>query len=132
VAISESHPLAAEDDAAIESLRGRAGGPSTPETQPPGSAQMIEFCRGHGFEARLAPPASDAGVATLLAASGNGLSLMPASMLNVLFPGVTYRKLRTQSDASMDLRCFYLRGERSPLLISLLATVRTFHRTWSA
>jgi hypothetical protein len=66
----------------------------------------------------------------MLAAAGNGLSLVPASMLNVRFPGVTYRKLRTRTDATMDVHCFYLRGERSPLLISLLATVRAFHKAW--
>lgn len=128
VAMSESHPLAAEEDVAVEALHGQTlltGNSAT------GIAQVIELCRAHGFEARLAPPTSDVVVATLLAASGNGLSLVPASMLNVRFPGVTYRKLRTQTDASMDVHCFYLRGERSPLLISLLATIRAFQRAWT-
>ena len=49
--------MAAEEDVAIESLRGQTlltGNSAT------GIAQVIELCRGHGFEARLAPPARGA------------------------------------------------------------------------
>jgi LysR family transcriptional regulator, benzoate and cis,cis-muconate-responsive activator of ben and cat genes len=126
VAMPDTHRLASEADVAVEALRNETlltGNAAT------GIAQVIELCRAHGFEARLARPTSDVVAATLLAASGNGLSLVPESMLNVHFPGAVYRKLRTQTEVSMDVHCFYLRGERSPLLISLLATVRAFHRS---
>jgi hypothetical protein len=44
----------------------------------------------------------------------------------VRFPGITYRPLHSRVEAFMELHCFYLRGEPSPLLAALLETVRTF------
>lgn len=63
-------------------------------------------------------------MATLLAATGLGVTLVPASMGNVQFPGIAYRPLKTR--AFMDVHCYYLRGERSPLLDAMLETVRGF------
>lgn len=123
VAMAETHPLAADERVPVEALRG--------ETLFTGSyatsiAQVIELCRVHGFEARLAPPSSDVVVSTLLASTGDGVSLVPDSMVNVRLPGVTYRRLLSKVEAEMPVHCFYLRGDRSPLLISLLSTVRAF------
>jgi LysR family transcriptional regulator, benzoate and cis,cis-muconate-responsive activator of ben and cat genes len=123
VAMSESHALAGLDEVPVQALQGETIVTGNATTA---IAQVIELCRAHGFEAKLAPPMSDVVVATLLAASGPALSLVPSSMLNVKFPGVAYRALRSQTAVSMDLHCFYLRGERSPLLLSLLGTVRRF------
>lgn len=64
------------------------------------------------------------GMATLRAATGLGVTLVPASMGNVQFPGIAYRPLTTR--AFMDVHCYYLRGERSPLLGAMLETVRGF------
>ncbi len=127
VAMSELHPLAAAPEVPVQALRGQTIVTGNAATA---IAQVIELCRTHGFEARLAPPMSDVVVATLLAASGSAISLVPASMLNVKFAGVAYRPLRSQVDASMGLYCFYLRDEASPLLISLLAAVRAFRGSW--
>ncbi|WP_137916442.1 hypothetical protein [Ramlibacter sp. 2FC] len=52
------------------------------------------------------------GMATLLAVTGLGVTLVPASMGNVQFPGIAYRLLTTR--ALMDLRCYCLRDERWP------------------
>ena len=127
VAMSESHALAAAEHVAVEALRGET---IVTGNSPVAIATVIELCRAHDFEARLAPPMSDVVVATLLAASGRAVSLVPASMLNVRFPGVAYRPLRSRVEASMELHCFYLRDEQSPLLIALLETVRSFRRDW--
>lgn len=127
VAMSESHALAAAEEVAVEALRGET---IVTGNSPVAIATVIELCRAHDFEARLAPPMSDVVVATLLAASGSAVSLVPSSMLNVQFPGVAYRPLRSRVEASMDLHCFYLRDEQSPLLIALVETVRSFRRDW--
>ncbi len=125
VAMSEAHPLAAVGDVAVEALRGET---FVTGNSPVAIATVVELCRVHGFEARLAPPMSDVVVATLLAASGCAVSLVPESMLNVQFPGVAYRPLRSKVEATMDLHCFHLRDEASPLLMALLATIRSFRR----
>lgn len=123
VALSASHPLAAQDQVAVEALRGHTIVTGNATTA---ISEVIELCRAHGFEPRLAPPMSDVVVATLLAASSQAVSLVPDSMLNVHFPGVAYRPLQSRVDAAMDLHCFHLRGERSPLLAALLETVAEF------
>lgn len=125
VAMPDSHALNALEEVPVQALRG--------ETIYTGSlsssiAQVMDLCRSHGFEARLAPPGSDVVVATLLAATRGGLSVVPESMVNVRFPGVAYRPLRSEVDATMDVHCFYLKGDRSPLLLSLLGTVRAYQK----
>ena len=121
--LAETNPLAACDRIDVAALRDEtllAG------SVPPIAAMTLQLCRAHGFEPRFGPPASDVVMATLLAAAGLGVTLVPGSMANVRFPGITYRPLRTRAEAFMDLHCFHLRGNDSPLLAVMLETVRAF------
>jgi hypothetical protein len=86
----------------------------------------LQLCRANGFEPDFAPPASDIVTATLLAATGAGVTFVPESMTNVHFPGIAYRPMSSRIGASMDVHCFYLRGADSPLLNAMLETVRGF------
>lgn len=86
------------------------------------SSKVIEICKSHGFFPRLAPTSSSVVTATLLAATGMGVSLVPKSMTNVHFPEVVYRPL-LDSHASMELHCFYLKKEPSPMLGLMLENV---------
>ena len=126
LALSERHPLAAEETIAVEALREET---LLIGSSPSVAAATLTLCRAHGFEPRLSPPSSDVVTATLLAAAGPGVSLVPASMANVHFPGIVYRPLDTRVQAFMDLHCFYLRGEASPLLAAMLQTVRALRET---
>jgi DNA-binding transcriptional LysR family regulator len=92
------------------------------------AAQALQLCRAHGFEPRFGPPSTDVTTATLLAAVGVGVSFVPASITNVQIPGIVYRPIVSRIEAYMDLYCFYLRGNDSPLLAAMLETVRTFRR----
>lgn len=123
LAVSQSHPLASLDEVDVEALRGHTivTGNSTTEI-----ASVIEMCRSHGFEPRLAPPMSDLVVAALLASSTSAVALVPDSMLNVQFPGGVYRRLKATVNATRSVHVLYLRSERSPLLGSLLEVVRQF------
>ena len=123
LALSESHPLAGRKSVDVAALREET---LLIGSSPSIAAAALKLCRAHGFEPRFAPPASDVVTATLLAATGSGVSLVPASMANVHFPGIAYRPLHTRVQAFMDLHCFYLRGEPSPLLTAMLETVRAF------
>lgn len=123
VALNALHPLAGRDAVAVDDLRDQliVVGSSLQHAM-----TVVELCRHHGFEPRLSEPMSNTVLATLLAGSGPGVSLVPASMLNVRFPGVVYRPLRAEVKATMDLYCLHLRGERSPLLTRMLEVVRAF------
>jgi DNA-binding transcriptional LysR family regulator len=121
LALPIRHRLAAQATVEVAALRD--------ETLIVGMAPTIltatlALCREHGFEPRLAPPASDIVMAGLQASLGLGVALVPASMATVQFPGVTYRPLATA--ATMDVYCYCLTEERSPLLEALKTTVRGF------
>lgn len=121
--MAEGHPLAAQEYVDVSALRDET---MLIGTSPSIAAMSLQLCRAHGFEPRLAPPASDVVTATLLAAAGLGVTFVPDSMSNVRFPGITYRPLHSRVEAFMELHCFYLRGEPSPLLAAMLETVRGF------
>jgi LysR family transcriptional regulator, benzoate and cis,cis-muconate-responsive activator of ben and cat genes len=86
------------------------------------AAQAMRLCARHGFEPRLAPPVGDITMTGVMAATGAGVAIVPASMGNVHFPGVVYRPLDT--DEVMDVYCYFLASERSPLLAALRQTVQ--------
>jgi len=124
VALSDQHRLAKQKSIDIGSLRHetfRIG------TAPSAAATVVELCRHHDFEPHFAPVASDLITVTLLTAIGSEVALVPYSMTNVHFPGIIYIPLKARPTAAvMDLHCFYLREERSPLLSAMLKTVRAF------
>ena len=86
------------------------------------SSKVVEICKAHGFFPRLAPPSTSVVTATLLAATGMGVSLVPESMTNVHFPGIVYRPLEAET-ACMELHCFYLKNTPSPMLKRMLDEV---------
>ena len=123
LAMSDRHRLAKHKAVDIRSLRHetlRIG------TAPAEAATAVELCRRHGFEPHFAPVASDVIMATLLTTIGSEVALVPRSITNVQFPGITYVPLKARTGGFMDLHCFYLREERSPLLEAMLETVRSF------
>ena len=123
VAVNDHHPLAREKVIGVQALRGqtiRLG------SSPSAAATVMDICRKHGFEPRFAPACSDVIMATLLTAIGSEVTLVPASFANVKFPGITYVELEEDRGSVMDLYCFYLKSERSPLLATMLNTIRSF------
>ncbi|RTZ45393.1 LysR family transcriptional regulator [Candidimonas sp. SYP-B2681] len=121
VAISEEHPLAQSEWLDIGELRDETFIPGTEVTA---ASQLVEICRKAGFVPRMTPPSNNMVTATLLAAVGVGVSLVPESMTHVQLPGVVYRPLNVSESYSMDLHCFYLQNNSSPLLASMLEVVR--------
>jgi DNA-binding transcriptional LysR family regulator len=101
LAMSEHHGLASRKVVEVEALRGvrlRIG------TSPAEAALAVQLCRRHGFEPHFAPQASDAIMATLLTTIGDDVAFVPASMVNVKFPGVAYRPLGASTPASIHLQ----------------------------
>jgi DNA-binding transcriptional LysR family regulator len=121
VAVNQRHRLARQKTVDVSSLRDetlRIG------TSPSAAATVVDLCRRHGFEPQFAPADSDVITTTLLTAIGTDVALVPWSITHVHFPGIVYIPLRRNGGASMDLYCFHLRQERSPLLAAMLATIR--------
>lgn len=126
LAVSERHRFAKLKSVGIQSLQDetlRIG------TAPAEAAKAVELCRRHGFEPHFAPVANDVIMATLLTSLGPEVALVPESITNVRFPCVAYVPLKEGAAATMDLHCYYLREERSPLLAAMLETVRAFRAT---
>jgi LysR family transcriptional regulator, benzoate and cis,cis-muconate-responsive activator of ben and cat genes len=121
VALSESHPLARRKYLTMKMLKGQA---IILGSSPVAAATAVELCRRNGFEPVFAPAAADLVMASLLACLGTGVALVPQSITHVRFPGIAYRPLKGFPAAFMDLHCYYVRDETSPLLHAMLTTVR--------
>ena len=116
IAMHEDHPLSKIEDLSISHL--------SQEVINIGSdfmaiSQTIAWCESAGFTPKLSVPTTSVVTAAMSAAIGQGVSIVPESMINVSFPNVIYRRL---SDAShvMNLYCFYRQEQPSPVLQSLL------------
>jgi DNA-binding transcriptional LysR family regulator len=125
VAMSDSHLLARRKVVDIKLLKGEK---IILGSSPVAAATAVELCRRNGFEPQFAPAASDLVMASLFACLGAGVALVPRSITHVEFPGIAYRALKRDPAAFMDLHCYYLRGETSPLLQAMLTTVRALRQ----
>jgi DNA-binding transcriptional LysR family regulator len=121
--LAEEHALAAQAVVDVADLRDET---LIVGSSPAITAMAVQLCQAHGFVPRLSPPNSDIVTATVLAATGAGVTLVPESMTRVQIPGITYRPIRSRQPVHMDLHCFYLRDNDSPLLAAMLHTVREF------
>jgi DNA-binding transcriptional LysR family regulator len=124
VAMSDSHPLAKLKRVDIKQLKGEK---IILGSSPVAAATAVDLCQRNGFDPQFTPAAGDLVMASLLACLDTGVALVPRSMTHVGFPGIAYRPLTRDPAAFMDLHCYYLRGEISPLLRAMLSTVRA-HR----
>ncbi len=87
---------------------------------------MLELCRSNGFEPKVTQLASDVVVGAMMVSCGMGTMFVPESMRNLQLPNLVCRPLKGQAKAFMDLHCYYLKAEQSPLLAALLKTIRDF------
>jgi DNA-binding transcriptional LysR family regulator len=123
LALPADHPLARERVVAVAKLR---NAPMIVQRSASSALSTVadNLCRAHGFEPRAVQDAGDVVTATITAASNRAVCLVPASMRNVRIPGIVYRPLRAETDAYMELHCFYLRDNTTPLLQVFLASIR--------
>ncbi len=123
VAFNERHPLAQRTTINFAALQSENliinSSPNSRVT-----SKTMALFRQHGFEPNIAYESDDVIIAATLAASGDGVCLVPQSLTNLKMPGLVYRPLKARGDATMELYCFHLKGEQSPLLAALLSAVR--------
>lgn len=125
VALNTRNPLATQDYVGLEQLKDQyiiVGGAIGQDT----ADIVINLCRSYGFEPRLAQEVEDMVTGTALVASGFGVSLVPSSLYNLQLPNLVFRPLRPEQQAYMEMHCYYLAAERSPLLHGLLDVVHTY------
>ena len=128
VALHQSHRLAAKKMIAMQDLRYEPMiMPSAPLSQLANVA--LDICRANGFEPKVTQLASDVVTGAMMVSCGMGTMIVPDSMRNLQLPNLVYRPLKGQANAFMDLHCYYLKTEQSPLLVALLETIRDFRQS---
>jgi DNA-binding transcriptional LysR family regulator len=128
VALHQSHRLATRTPIAMRDLRDEPMiMPSAPLSQLANVG--LELCRASVFEPKVTQLASDVVTGAMMVACGTGVMLVPESLRNLQLPNLVCLPLKNQPDAFMDMHCYYLKTERSPLLASLLETIRDFRQS---
>jgi DNA-binding transcriptional LysR family regulator len=129
LAVNEGHPLASLETISFSSLAENplvlfpaAGRPNFVD-------KVMGLCQERGFMPEITQVVGDAVTGVAFVASGFGVCLVPESLTALALPGVVYRPIADLPDnAKIDLSCIFRAGDRSPLLTSFLATVRSFRR----
>ncbi|KAF7599563.1 MAG: LysR family transcriptional regulator [Candidatus Dactylopiibacterium carminicum] len=127
VALNARHPLAAQSEIAIASLRHEA---FIGEQDNAVFTATRDLFRQAGFEPRVRQRATDMISATVMVAGGFGTALVPASVRALQLPNVVYRPLA--GEVRVLLHCAWRGDEQSPLLLALLHAVRAFQATQHA
>lgn len=83
-----------------------------------------DMCRACGFTPTVAQEVGDVVHAVALVATGFGVTLVPRSAVAMALPGIVYRPLHHTPDPRVDLCCIYRDDDDSPILQSLLASMR--------
>ncbi len=86
--------------------------------------RVHEMCGACGFNPLVAQEVGDVVHAVALVATGFGATLVPRSATAMALPGVSYRPLHHPTLSRVDLCCIYREDDDSPLLLSLLASMR--------
>ena len=120
VAVPERHPAAAHEEIDLAILKDdpfllfpREFGPTLYDA-------IIEACRNAGFEPAIGQVAPQIGSIINLVAAELGVSIVPASMMQVRVTGVAYRPIIGQAPTT-QLALAYRRGETSPVVRNFIA-----------
>lgn len=128
VAINQKDPLSKRSLISLQQIADRpmvifASGPR------PNLMDMIfALCLDEGFQPRIAHEVVDSMTAVALVAAGFGVSLVPATVSQLNFPGVTFRRLNKSPPVTVDFNCIYRRDDKSPILHAFLETIRSMRK----
>lgn len=86
--------------------------------------RVHEMCRACDFTPTVAQEVGDVVHAVALVATGFGVTLVPHSATAMGLPGIVYRPLHHPTLSRVDLCCIYREDDDSPILQSLLASMR--------
>ena len=94
--------------------------------------RVHEMSQACGFTPTVAQEVGDVVHAVALVATGFGATLVPRSATAMGLPGLVYRPLHHPTMSRVDLCCIYRRDDDSPILQSLLASMRNAARLGTA
>ena len=86
--------------------------------------RVVDMCRDAGAFPRVVAEVADVVHGIAMVASTGVSCLVPSSATNLHVPGVTYRPLLDTPRPVVDLCCIYRKGDDSPLLTTLLRSMR--------
>ena len=124
VAIPSGSPLAARTAVTLQELENVPLVLYPTGARPSFIDHVHALCRSCNFTPVVAQEVGDAVHAVALVATGFAATLMPQSATSLTIPGITYRPLHHPTPARVDLCCIYRDDDDSPILHSLLASLR--------
>jgi DNA-binding transcriptional LysR family regulator len=83
--------------------------------------------RKHGFNSRRVPEPADHHVLLSLIAGGEGIALIPSSLMSIARDGVIYRRLREEAEFRIESAIAYLPDAQNPLLQRLVEVLRSHY-----
>lgn len=128
VAINQKDPLSKRSSISLQQIADRpmvifASGP-----RPNLMDMVFALCLDEGFQPRIAQEVVDSMTAVALVAAGFGVSLVPATVSQLNFPGVSFKRLNKSPPVTVDFNCIYRRDDRSPILHAFLETIRSMRK----
>lgn len=124
VAMPSDNPLATKASVAMQDLE------AVPLVLYPTGARpsfidlVHEMCRACDFVPTVTQEVGDVIHAVGLVATGFGVTVVPESATALALPGIVYKPLKQARHATVDLCCIYREDDDSPILQSLLASMR--------
>jgi DNA-binding transcriptional LysR family regulator len=86
-------------------------------------AQVAAICRKAGFELEVAKEANDESALYPMIASGQGISILPASARKLRLKGIVLRDLKDRPD-QVELAIAWRKGDKSPLVKNFRTAIR--------
>jgi DNA-binding transcriptional LysR family regulator len=121
--LPEAHPVASASAIALSMLADEPFVLFPPQLGPALHARILGACERAGFSPRVTQEAVGQPTMVSLVSVGIGVSLLPASIEQLPWQGVTYRPL-LDDVPPVELALAYRRDERSPVRESFLAVAR--------
>ncbi|MDT7837029.1 LysR family transcriptional regulator [Aquabacterium sp. OR-4] len=124
VALPSGSPLTARTAVALQELEQVPLVLYPTGSRPSFIDRVHEMCRSCGFTPQVAQEVGDVVHAVALVATGFSVTVVPQSATSMAMPGIAYRPLHHPADSRVDLCCIYRDDDDSPILQSLLASMR--------
>ena len=121
VVLHEEHPLSERESIDVMELNDELRIGANTE-----SAFEANLAQVRGFRPRISHRTDDVLSSIALVACGFGISFAPSSLQALKFPHVVFRPCTGGPTAPFNVQCMYRKGERSPLLLTMLETIRAF------
>ena len=124
VAMPSDSPLAARTAVTLQELENIPLVLFPTGARPSFIDRVHEMCRACHFTPVVAQEVGDVVHAVALVATGFAVTLVPLSATSMGLPDITYRPLHHPTMSRVDLCCIYRDDDDSPILQSLLASMR--------